>query len=72
MDLWGGMCGWTLARAHARSGDRLAIASYLGKSDAFERALERFSAAYADQVERDQRALGEAVASGRIAAQSGI
>ena len=72
MELWGMMCGWTLARAHARSGDRIAIASYLGKSDAFDRALGGFSAAYADQNERDYQGLEEAVASGRLAAETGL
>lgn len=72
MELWGVMCGWTLARAHARSGDRIAIASYLGTSDVFDRALARFSAAYADQNERDYKALKEAVASGRLAARTGL
>jgi uncharacterized protein (DUF2252 family) len=70
MELWGRMCGWTLARAHARSGDRVAIAAYLGKSDAFERAIGKFSVAYADQNERDYQALAEAVASGRLAAET--
>ena len=70
MELWGRMCGWTLARAHARSGDRVAIAAYLGKSDTFDRAIGRFSAAYADQNELDYRALQEAVASGRLAAET--
>ena len=70
MELWGRMCGWTLARAHARSGDRVAIAAYLGKSDTFDRAIGRFSAAYADQNERDYQALKEAVAGGRLAAET--
>jgi hypothetical protein len=70
MELWGRMCGWTLARAHARSGDRVAIAAYLGKSDSFERAIWKFSVAYADQNERDYQALAEAVASGRLAAET--
>ena len=64
MELWGRMCGWTLARAHARSGDRVAIAAYLGKSDAFDRAIGTFSVAYAEQNERDYKALKEAVRSG--------
>ena len=51
------MCAWTLARAHARSGDRLAIASYLGQSDVFDRAIADFAEAYADQSERDYEAL---------------
>jgi uncharacterized protein (DUF2252 family) len=66
------LCGWTLARAHARSGDRIAIASYLGKSDAFDRAVAGFSVAYADQNERDYRAMQAAVEQGRIAAEPGL
>jgi hypothetical protein len=66
------MCAWTLARAHARSGDRIAIASYLGTSDIFDRAIADFCTGYADQNERDHRALGEAVTSGRLAAESGV
>ena len=61
MELWASMCGWTLARAHARTGDRIAIASYLGASDVFDRAIVDFSVAYADQNELDHRALQEAV-----------
>jgi uncharacterized protein (DUF2252 family) len=72
MDLWGRMCGWTLARAHARSGDRITIAAYLGTSDVFDRAVADFTIAYADQNERDHRALRDAVASGRLAAESGV
>jgi hypothetical protein len=72
MELWGQMCGWTLARGHARSGDRVAIAAYLGKSDAFERAILSFSAAYADQNEADHRMLLDAVASARLAAKTGV
>ncbi len=72
MKLWGEMCGWTLARAHARTGDRVAISSYLGKSDAFDRAIEAFSVAYAEQNELDYRALQDAVASGRLAAEHGL
>ena len=66
------MCGWTLARAHARSGDRVAIAAYLGNSDAFDRALAEFAEHYADQNERDHAALSDAVATGRIAASTGL
>jgi len=69
---YGRLCGWTLARAHARSGDRVAIASYLGGGDVFDRALLEFSRAYADQNERDYRALTDAVNSGRITAQTGL
>ena len=69
---YGLVCGWTLARAHARSGDRVAIAAYLGSGDAFDRAMASFAEAYADQNERDYRALQDAVASGVVAAQTGI
>jgi uncharacterized protein (DUF2252 family) len=68
MQMYGQLCGWTLARAHARSGDRIAIASYLGGSDVFDKAITQFAAAYADQNERDYDALVGAVASGRITA----
>ena len=60
------MCGWTLARAHARSGDRIAIAAYLGTGDRFDRAIVDFSLAYADQVAADYELFVEAAASGRI------
>jgi uncharacterized protein (DUF2252 family) len=66
------MCGWTLARAHARSGDRVAIAAYLGSGDVFDRAMASFAETYADQNERDYAALESAVKSGRIAAETGI
>ena len=69
MAVYGRLCGWTLARAHARSGDRIAIASYLGGSDVFDRAVTDFAAAYADQNERDHQALVDAVAAGRITAE---
>jgi uncharacterized protein (DUF2252 family) len=69
MRLYGGLCGWTLARAHARSGDRIAIASYLGGSDVFDRAITDFAVAYADQNERDHQALVDAVTAGRITAE---
>jgi uncharacterized protein (DUF2252 family) len=72
MRLYGEVCGWTLARAHARSGDRIAIAAYLGRSDVFDRAVAEFAAAYADQNERDYRALADAVETGRIIAKSDI
>ena len=68
MNVYGQMCGWTLARAHARSGDRIAIASYLGSSDAFDRAIVSFSEAYADQNDRDYAALQAAVKADRIKA----
>jgi uncharacterized protein (DUF2252 family) len=66
------LCAATLARAHARSGDRVAIASYLGTGPAFDRAIVAFSRAYADQNARDHAALADAVASGRIVAQTGV
>ena len=72
LELWGRMCGWTLARAHARSGDRAAIAAYLGKSSTFERAITDFANAYADQNERDYAAFCAAVASGRLEATTGL
>jgi uncharacterized protein (DUF2252 family) len=62
------VCGWTLARAHGRSGDRVAIASYLGGGDVFDRALAEFAERYADQNERDYRALQKAVDAGRLEA----
>ena len=68
MELWARMCGWTLARGHARSGDRIAIDSYLGKSDSFERAMVKFAKAYADQNERDYEALEKAVRKGKLRA----
>jgi uncharacterized protein (DUF2252 family) len=69
---YGRMCGWTLARAHARTGDRIAIAAYLGDSDAFDQAVADFAEIYADQTERDHSELADAVASGRVQAQAGI
>jgi uncharacterized protein (DUF2252 family) len=66
------LCGATLARAHARWGDRIAIASYLGKADNFDRSIANFSAAYADQNERDYEAFASAVRSGRLTAQTGL
>ena len=61
-----------LARAHARWGDRIAIASYLGQGDMFDRAIADFSVAYADQNERDYAVFAEAVKSGRLTAQTGV
>jgi len=71
MAAYGGMCGWTLARAHARSGDRVAIAAYLGGGSSFDRAILGFSLAYAEQNERDYRKLKDAVKSGRLTAEMG-
>ena len=72
MRMYGALCGWTLARAHARSGDRIALAAYLGNSDVFDRAIAKFAVAYADQNERDHQALVDAVKSGRITAEQGL
>ena len=72
MGVYGQVCARALARAHARSGDRIAIGAYLGKSDAFDRAIAEFAEAYADQNDRDYDALKEAAASGRIDVKSGI
>ena len=72
LQIYGALCGWTLARAHARSGDRIAIAAYLGGSDVFDRAIARFAAAYADQNERDYQALTDAAKSGRVTAEHGL
>jgi hypothetical protein len=65
--LYAGICGRALARAHARSGDRVQIAGYLGKSERFDGAIADFAYAYADQTERDYEALCAAVKAGRIA-----
>jgi len=70
--VYGQMCGWTLARAHARSGDRIAIAAYLGAGDRFDRAILEFSESYAEQNERDFRALADAAESGRITVETGL
>jgi hypothetical protein len=69
MRLCGELCGWTLARAHARSGDRIVIAAYLGSSDVFDQAVTAFAAAYTNQNQRDYQALLDAAASGRITAE---
>jgi uncharacterized protein (DUF2252 family) len=70
--LYGEVCGFVLARAHARSGDRIAIASYLGKGDTFDRSLAEFAVAYADQNERDHAALRKAADEGRIPLREGL
>jgi uncharacterized protein (DUF2252 family) len=66
LEIYGRVCGWTLARAHARSGDRVAIASYLGKGDSFDQAIAEFSERYADQNELDYAALADAAKAGSI------
>ncbi len=72
MGVYAEMCGWTLARAHARSGDPIAMAAYLGKGDRFDRAMSRFASSYADQNERDYEALLGAIADGRVHAETGV
>jgi uncharacterized protein (DUF2252 family) len=72
MKAYARVCGWTLARAHARSGDAVAIASYLGSGDSFDRALAAFAETYADQNERDYAALKAAAASGGIVVEAGL
>ena len=62
------ICGWTLARAHAKSGDAATISGYLGKGDTFDRAMGAFALAYADQTRNDHAALVKAIRSGRIEA----
>jgi Uncharacterized protein conserved in bacteria (DUF2252) len=70
--LYGRLCGSTLARAHARSGDRVAIAAYLGGGTPFDEALAEFAGTYADQSERDYAALQEAAGRGRLQVQTGV
>jgi hypothetical protein len=69
---YGELCAWTLARAHAGSGDGVEISAYLGTGAAFDRALIRFCDAYADQNERDHEALLDAIRSGAIEAERGV
>jgi len=70
--VYGQMCAWTLARAHARSGDAIAISAYLGTGDQFDRALSTFATAYADQNDKDHQALVSAIADGTVAATTGV
>jgi len=72
LDLYAGLCGWTLARAHARSGDTVAIAAYLGDGDTFDTSITDFSQRYADQNEQDYQALVTAISDGRVPAVEGI
>jgi hypothetical protein len=72
LEIYGGVCGWTLARAHARSGDRIAIASYLGSGDTFDRAIAEFSELYADRNELDYAMLADAAKSGRIEVETDL
>jgi uncharacterized protein (DUF2252 family) len=69
---WGELCGWALARGHARSGEPSTIAGYLGEDDAFDDAIGTFAEAYADQTERDFAAFSAAIKSGRLTAQTGV
>jgi sugar/nucleoside kinase (ribokinase family) len=69
---YGRLCGWTLARAHARSRDPVAMASYLGDDDAFDRSMTDFSERYADQNEQDYEDFVTAIRSGRIEAVEGV
>ena len=69
---YAGICGWTLARAHARSGDPIAIAAYLGKDDQFDRSITDFAQRYADQNEHDYQAFATAIHSGRLQALEGV
>ena len=72
MEIYARACAWALAKAHARSGDAVGIASYLGSSSTFDRSLAAFAEAYADQNERDYEALRQAVESGRVTAETGL
>jgi uncharacterized protein (DUF2252 family) len=72
MSAYATLCGWTLARAHARSGDAAAIASYLGAGNSFDRAMASFAETYADQNERDYATLRHAVDTGRVTAETGL
>jgi uncharacterized protein (DUF2252 family) len=72
LNYYGQICGWTLARAHARSGDPVAMASYLGRDDTFDRSIADFSERYADQNERDYEEFVKAVRSGRLEAVEGV
>ena len=72
LGFYGQLCGWTLARAHARSGDPVSISEYLGDGDAFDRAIADFSKRYATQNERDYQEFVGAVRSGRLEAQEGV
>jgi len=72
LGIYAEMCGWALARAHARAGDAIAMASYLGRGDRFDRAMAEFASAYADQNQRDFESFTRAIADGRVVATPGI
>jgi hypothetical protein len=69
---YGRLCGWALARSHARTGDPVAIGAYLGRGDRFDRAVGEFALGYADQTERDHAALLRAIAAGTVTARPGV
>jgi len=71
LEVWGELCGWALARGHARSGQPAEIAGYLGDDTTFDHALGDFAVAYADQTEHDHQALLDAIDKGRVRAQDG-
>ena len=72
LNFYAGICGWTLARAHARSGDPVAMAEYLGDSDKFDTSITDFSERYADQNDRDYQAFVTAIKSGKLEAVEGV
>ena len=72
LEVYAGLCGWTLARAHARSGDPVAVAAYLGAGDEFDVSIAEFSQRYADQNEIDYQSFVESIRTGRIPAVEGI
>ena len=72
LSFYAGICGWTLARAHARSADPIAIAAYLGTNDQFDRSVSDFSQRYAEQNELDYQAFTKAIRSGRLEAHEGV
>jgi hypothetical protein len=72
LEAYAGLCGWSLAKAHARSGDAIAIGNYLGSGEVFDKAMAEFAERYADQNERDYDALTQAVASGRVDGETGL
>ena len=72
LTVYGRMCGWTLARAHARSGDRVSIAAYLGRKDTFDQAIADFAVSYADQNEKDHAQLLTGISEGRVEARLGL
>jgi NAD(P)H-dependent flavin oxidoreductase YrpB (nitropropane dioxygenase family) len=69
---YAGVCGWTLARAHARSGDAVSLAAYLGTKGRFDDSIADFSQRYADQNEQDYQAFTKAIRSGRLEALEGV